>query len=47
MEKKFNYTMISYFCYSGVFFTIKGDFLSMITDYDFNETDSPDPEQNY
>ena len=39
--------MIGYFCYSGVFFTIKGDMLSMTTDYDFNETDSPDLEQNY
>ena len=30
---------------SGVVFTLKGDILSMITDYDFNETDSPDAKE--
>ena len=27
---------------TGVVFTLKGDILSMVTDYDFNKTDSPD-----
>ena len=27
---------------TGVVFTFKGDILSMITDYDFNKTPSPD-----
>ena len=31
----------------GVVFMLKGDFLSMITDYDFNKTDSPDVKQNF
>ena len=30
---------------TGVVFTLKGDILSMITDYDFNKTDSPDAKQ--
>ena len=30
---------------SGVVFTLKGDILSMITDYAFNKTDSPDAKQ--
>ena len=30
---------------SGVVFTLKGDFFSMITDYDFNKTDSHDAKQ--
>ena len=38
--------VISYFFKdSGVAFQLKGDFLSMITEYDFNETQSPDSEQ--
>ena len=30
---------------TGVVSTLKGDILSMITDYDFNKTDSPDAKQ--
>ena len=30
---------------TGVAFMLKGDILSMITDYDFNKTDSPDEKQ--
>lgn len=30
---------------SGVVFTLKGDLLSMITDYDFNKKESPDAKQ--
>ena len=46
MEKKLHYTMISYFFRdTGVVFMLKGDILSMITDYDFNKTNSPDAKQ--
>ena len=31
---------------TGVVFTLKGDILSLINDYDFIETDSPDAKQN-
>ena len=31
---------------SGVVFTLKGDILSMINDYDFNKTDSPEAKQS-
>ena len=31
---------------TGVFFRLTRDVLSMITDYDFNKTDSPDAKQN-
>ena len=30
---------------TGIIFTLKGNFLSMIIDYDFNETHSPDAKQ--
>ena len=33
------------FRYTGVVFTLKGDILSLITDYQFNKTDSPDAKQ--
>ena len=46
MEKKFHYTTIScFFGDTGVVFTLKGYILSMITDYEFNETNSPDAKQ--
>ena len=32
---------------TGVVFTLERDFLSMMTDYDFNKTDSPDANQNF
>ena len=31
---------------TGVVFVLKGDIFSMITEYDFNKTDSPDAKQN-
>ena len=46
MEEKLQYTMISYFFRgTDVVFTLKGDILSMISDYDFDRTDSHDAKQ--
>ena len=45
MEKKLQYMMISCFLETGEVFTLKGDILSKIFDYDFNKTDSPHAKQ--
>ena len=48
MEKKIHYTLYHdkiLFRDTGVVFTLKRDFLSLITDYDFNKTHPPDANQ--
>ena len=44
-EKLTIYDDILLFRDTGVVFTLKGDILPLITDYDFNETHSPDAKQ--